>query len=236
MQWMRNDLEKGHWWTVGLVREVTDDKTTVECRATLATLRVRKKTYLNILTNIAPVKTELVWRDSRKPGKAPYRAYTCSLQMQYNANKYRVDLFNKMVLTYWRRGPHSQLEHLRDGGGDFQLTEFFLHAHVVQAFTLYRASSGSTIDHLKFRELLINELWTHVGLQPPAAGAGLACEHWPTRHPSGKNGHCQYLQNGKQCYRMCTQWCQACGLRGCIACLDAAHAAADADADEPCDE
>jgi hypothetical protein len=60
MIWMRGGLDKGHWWTVGLVTTCATEDRTVELRATLATLRVRKKTYLNILTNVAPVTTQLV--------------------------------------------------------------------------------------------------------------------------------------------------------------------------------
>jgi hypothetical protein len=88
------------------------------------------------------------------------------------------------------------------------------------------ASTAATIDHLQFRERLINELWEHAKLQAPQPGAGQAGCHWPTQHPSGNNGHCQYTWEGRTCGRNCTHWCQACSKRGCMVCLERAHVVA----------
>jgi hypothetical protein len=56
-QWMRRDLEKGHWWSIGLHQQLDAAK---ELNATLVTVRAKKKTYLNILTNVAPPKPQQV--------------------------------------------------------------------------------------------------------------------------------------------------------------------------------
>jgi hypothetical protein len=69
-------------------------------------------------------------------------------------------MFNKMALIYWRRGRHQMPSHLEHSQADMQLTEFFLHAHVVQAFTLWRANTASEEDHFQYLQSLMEELWT----------------------------------------------------------------------------
>jgi hypothetical protein len=92
MTWMRSDLGKGDWWSVGYS----------PAKANLITIRTKKKVYLNILTNYATLAQVGVQKRKRKYPCGTYQVNAPFVQKNYNQHKCAVDKWNKALLEYYR--------------------------------------------------------------------------------------------------------------------------------------
>lgn len=200
LRWLRGDLEKGDWWSIGYT----------PAHANLITIRTKKKVYLNILTNWATTKQTKEVRRKRKPPMNTYTTKASAVQSEYNKFKSAVDRWNKALLEYYRLG--------RFLSTDLTYTLFFIHALTLQAYTYYNASTGAQLSQLQFRKSLLQELvsplFPQLGDEPTRRDA--IC--WPTSMAPHRH-RCQY----PPCRNVCTNYCHRCKMWGCQACLWEAH-------------
>jgi hypothetical protein len=200
MMWMRTDLGVKDWWSVG----------NRKLSANLITIRTKKKTYLNILTNWACLDAETVNYRKRKHPAGSYTVVASAVQKEYNTFKAKVDIWNKSLLLYYRHGQFT--------GSETFYTRFFFHAWTLQAYHLYKASSNSDISQLEFRKRLIGELYDLIFGPKPASPLVQKVAHWPrSQHPLKHK--CQI----GRCGNSCTYYCDGCKLWGCLQCLTNIH-------------
>lgn len=200
LKWMRTDLGVKDWWSIGYT----------PLRANLITIRTKKKVYLNILTNWASLKAEEVWYKKRKFPAGEYSIKAPAVQKEYNIYKAKVDQWNKNLLQYYRFG--------RFTGKESFYMRFFVHAFTLQAYTLYCASTGSSIPQLEFRKRLINELHTVIFGPAPAAPLSSSVAHWPVDQKPAKK-KCQVDHCGSSAYF----YCPGCDIWGTYPCLSKKH-------------
>jgi hypothetical protein len=200
MMWMRTDLGVKDWWSVGHP----------SLTANLITIRTKKKTFLNILTNWAPLHSETVTYRKRKFPQGEYSVRASAVQKEYNIFKAKVDLWNKELLLYYRHGQFT--------GSETFYTRFFFHAWTLQAFHLYTASVESSVPQLEFRKRLIEELQVLIFGPKPATALVQSVTHWPrSQFPVKKK--CQV----DRCGSSCNYYCAGCELWGCLICLTNLH-------------
>ena len=200
MTWMRSDLGKGDWWSVGYS----------PAKANLITIRTKKKVYLNILTNYATLAQVGVQKRKRKYPCGTYQVNAPFVQKNYNQHKCAVDKWNKALLEYYRLA--------RFVNDDVMYTQFFFHAFTIQSWTLYKTTTATDLSQLEFRKRLLQQL--HDTLEPDLPKQLLAREvvHWPISRAPYKS-RCQYLS----CNACCSTFCTGCQKWGCSSCLRNFH-------------
>lgn len=195
--WMKNDIPKGDWWSIGYR----------PARANLITIRTKKKVYLNLLTNYAklePVKTK---KEQRKYPRRKYDVRIPFVQKHYNKYKCSVDKWNRSLLKYYRLGFFVNK--------DVMYTTFFIHAYTLQSWIYWQAVTGKKCSQLSFRKSLLQQLRAHLFPQPPEQALLV---HYP-RSMAPHSQHCQFCRSRSRC----SYKCYACNKWGCLSCLEKAH-------------
>lgn len=194
---VKSDLGKYDWWTVGLPR----------LSANLACVRTKDKVYLKILSNYCPLKKIKYKKRRRKYPMEEYWVPALDVQREYNAFKCKVDMLNKALLEYYRLGMATD-DHII-------FTHFYFHLFVVQCWNYYNACTNRNLSQLQFRLQLLDELRERK--EPPKSVVALAV-HWPESRAPSKH-RCQF----PPCHQVCTMICVACDKWGCSTCLRDAH-------------
>ena len=113
----------------------------------------RKTKFLFLATNFSSTKPSSSVHRKLKFPKESYSTIQPQLIDEYNTYKGNVDLFDKMVQTYWRN--------TKFVGDDYAYTIFFFHTCVHQAFIASNNFCGYTFkdrDQLAFRMELVSQL------------------------------------------------------------------------------
>ncbi len=198
--WMKSDLEKGDWWSIGWP----------PAKANLITIRTKKKVYLNLLTNWAALRAVPMTKRKRKYPQMAYTVNAPFVQKDYNKFKCSVDKWNKALLEYYRPGVFIN--------ADVMYTQFFIHAFTLQSWILYKGNTGSDCSQLEFRKMLLKDLAARYVPQQPEQLLARSAVHWPVSQ-TPNIGKCQYCPSRSRC----THKCIACNKWGCLPCLEAAH-------------
>jgi hypothetical protein len=198
--WMKNDLAKHDWWSIGNPR----------LEANLVCIRTKKNAYVKLFTNFASLQVKQYKKRRRKPPTKEYYVKAAQVQIDYNAYKCKVDQFNKAIHEYARIGmPVNE---------DVTFTQEFIGIYVQQAWTYYNFSATKKISQLEFHERLIEELSEKYSLAKLVRPVAEKKTCWPiSKSPLSKK--CQY----KPCRNMCSTFCEGCDKWGCQACLKKAH-------------
>ena len=181
-----------------------------EQKAVLSVVRCKEKVYLNLLSNHATCKATTVTRKRRKAPMNNYTTLAPECQEDYNHNKYRVDMWNKMHNTYARSRPY--------GDDKVFFSQWFLHAFLLQAFHFFKACTKNDMSQLQFRIRILDTLHGVLESARIAEPLEQGNFHWPTKNLL-TSGKCSY----SPCRNTCTYWCAACNRRGCLPCLEKAH-------------
>jgi hypothetical protein len=195
--YVKDDLQKYDWWTVGLPR----------LSSNLACVRTKDKVYLKILSNYCALKKIKYKKRRRKHPMEEYWVPALDVQREYNAFKCKVDQLNKAILEYYRLGMATD--------DDVLFTQFYIHLFVVQCWTYYNFCTKQNLSQLQFRLLLLKDLRDVLVLPEPSRAMGVC---WPESMAPSKH-RCQY----PPCKQVCTLFCARCRKWGCATCMRNAH-------------
>ena len=194
---MKEPLEKGEWRCLYLPSS----------GGLLVVLRAKKNTHLNLLTNWGTADTEVATHQRRKFPATSFQIVAPKIQGDYNKYKAGVDQFSRNLNAYYRRA-----RFVSDG---ILFTQFFIHASVVVAWTLYRLATHQEVSQLDFR---LGLLKAFAPVPPPRSipeGATVLPFCWPQK-VSGANKMCH-------CHSRCSTYCSRCDIWACSKCMLELH-------------